>query len=50
MAEILNTETKKKLIEANWRLEELNEVPFIVEVGPMHMATKEFYNNPDAEI
>jgi len=50
MAEILNIETKKKLIEANWRMENLNEVPYIVEVGPMHMGTKKYYNNPDAEI
>ena len=47
---ILDTETKKKLIEANWRLEDLDEVPFTVEIGPMHMATKKYYNNPQAEI
>ncbi len=45
MSEILDIATKKKLIEANWRLEDLNEVPFVIEVGPMHMATKKFYNN-----
>ena len=50
MADILSIETKKKLIEANWRMEELKEVPFVIEVGPMHMATKKFYNNPEAEI
>jgi hypothetical protein len=50
MSEILDTETKKKMIEANWRLEDLDEVPFVVEVGPMHMGTKKYYNNPDAEI
>jgi hypothetical protein len=50
MCEILGIEEKKRLIEANWRMEELSEVPFIVETGPMHMATKKFYNNPDAEI
>ena len=50
MGEILNIETKKKLTEANWRMEELDEVPFVIEVGPMHMATKKFYNNPDTEI
>ena len=47
---ILDISEKKRLIEANWRLEDLDEVPFIIEVGPMHMGTKEFYNNPDAEI
>ena len=50
MIETLDSETKRKRIEANWRLEELDEVPFIVEVGPLHMGTKNFYNNPDAEI
>ncbi|GHT75087.1 hypothetical protein FACS1894124_5940 [Spirochaetia bacterium] len=25
-------------------------MPFHIEVGPMHMATREFYDNPDAEI
>jgi hypothetical protein len=50
MSEILDIETKKKRIEANWRLEELDEVPFIIEVGPMHMGTKKYYNNPGAEI
>jgi len=50
MSEILSIENKKKLIEANWRMEELSEVPFSIEVGPMHMGTKSFYNNPDAEI
>ncbi|MCL2879645.1 MAG: uroporphyrinogen decarboxylase family protein [Treponema sp.] len=50
MSEILSIDEKKKRIEANARLEELNEVPFVIEVGPMHMGTKAFYNNPDAEI
>jgi hypothetical protein len=50
MDKILEIAEKKKLIEANWRLEDLNEVPFVIEVGPMHMGTKPFYNNPDAEI
>jgi len=50
MDAILDTAEKKRRIEANWRLEELDEVPFVVEVGPMHMGTKPFYNNPEAEI
>ncbi|GHV54776.1 hypothetical protein AGMMS49579_16030 [Spirochaetia bacterium] len=50
MSEILDIATKKKRIEANCRLEYLDEVPFHIEVGPMHMATKEFLDNPDAEI
>lgn len=50
MAEILDIAEKKRRIEANARLEELDEVPFVIEVGPMHMGTKKYYNNPDAEI
>ena len=50
MSDILDITAKKKLIEANWRMEELDEVPFVIEVGPMHMATNKFYNNPDEEI
>ena len=48
--ETLDFETRKKRVEANWRLEDLDEVPFTIEVGPMHMATKKYYNNPRAEI
>ena len=50
MSGILDITEKKRRIEANWRLEELEEVPFVIEVGPMHMGTKRFYSNPDAEI
>jgi hypothetical protein len=50
MSAILDIETKKKRIEANWRLEEPEEVPFIIEVGNMHMGTSKYYNNPRAEI
>jgi hypothetical protein len=50
VSEILDIAAKKKLIEANCRLEDLDEVPFLIEVGPMHMGTKKFYNNPEAEI
>ena len=50
MAEILSIEEKKKRILANCRLEDLDEVPFVVEVGPIHIATKEFYESPEAEL
>jgi hypothetical protein len=50
MSEILDIATKKKLIEANWRLEDLDEVPFVVEVGPIHIATREYFESADAEI
>lgn len=47
---LLDVETKKKRIEANWRLEDIDEVPFTIEVGAMHMATNKYYNLPQAEI
>ena len=50
MAEILSIDEKKKRILANCRLEDLDEVPFVVEVGPIHIATKEFYESPEAEL
>lgn len=50
MSRILDIETKKKLIEANCRLEDLNEVPFLIEIGQLHVATKDFFDDPDAEI
>jgi hypothetical protein len=50
MSAILDTETKKKLIEANWRLEDIDEVPFVIEVGGMHLGTSKFYGKPGAEI
>jgi hypothetical protein len=50
MSEILKPEEKIKLLEAAWRLEELDEVPFVVEVGPFHGATKDYFDDPQAEI
>jgi hypothetical protein len=50
MSEILDIETKKNLIAANWRLEDIDEVPFFVEVGPFHGATQEYFYNDEAEI
>ena len=47
---IPDIETRKKQIEACWRLEEPDEVPFTIEVGAMHMATSKYYDNPGAEI
>ncbi|GHV83014.1 hypothetical protein AGMMS50212_03540 [Spirochaetia bacterium] len=50
MSEILSLEEKKRRILANCNLEDIDEVPFVVEVGPIHIATKEYYENADAEI
>ncbi|MDR2537078.1 MAG: uroporphyrinogen decarboxylase family protein [Treponema sp.] len=50
MSEILDIETKKSLIAANWRLEDIDEVPFFIEVGPFHGATQDYFSDDDAEI
>jgi hypothetical protein len=49
-AEHHSVETKKQRIEANWRLEPLDEVPFIIEVGPLHVATADFFADHQAEL
>ena len=50
MPDILSPEEKIKTIEAVWRLEETDEVPFIVEIGPFHGATTAFFDDPAAEV
>jgi hypothetical protein len=50
MNEILDIETKKSLIASNWRLEDIEEVPFFIEVGPFHGATQEYFYDDDLEI
>jgi hypothetical protein len=50
MSDILDIETKKRRILSNWNLEDLDEVPFVIEVGPLHVGTSEFFDHPDAEI
>jgi hypothetical protein len=46
----MNIEEKKKIIGKVWNLEEACEVPFVVEVGPLHVATTEFYDDDAAEL
>jgi len=50
MTAILKPEEKRGILDAVWRLEEVDEVPFIVEIGPFHGATKAFYDDPQAEV
>jgi len=50
MADILRPEEKKERLEAVWRLEDTGEVPFVVEIGPFHGATKAFFDDPAAEV
>jgi hypothetical protein len=41
---------KRDLIRRNWRLEDVEEVPFLVEHGPMHAATSEYFSDHSAEL
>ncbi|MDR1931945.1 MAG: uroporphyrinogen decarboxylase family protein [Spirochaetales bacterium] len=50
MSDKLDTAAKKKVIEAVWRLEDVDEVPFVVEVGPFHAATSDYYDDDAAEL
>jgi len=50
MTDMLKPHEKKELIEAVYRLEDTDEVPFVVDIGPFHGATTEFFNNPEAEV
>ncbi|MDR2701872.1 MAG: uroporphyrinogen decarboxylase family protein [Spirochaetaceae bacterium] len=46
----LKPEEKIAALDAVWRLEETSEVPFVVEIGPFHGATKAFFDDPAAEV
>jgi len=50
MTAILTPEEKKERLEAVWHLEDTGEVPFVVEIGPFHGATTDFFDDPAAEI
>ena len=50
MTPILTANEKIETLEAVWRLEETEEVPFVIEIGPFHPATREFFDNPAAEV
>lgn len=46
----MNISDKQNAIRRNWFLEEVSEVPFLVEVGPFHAATAEFIADDQAEL
>jgi hypothetical protein len=50
MAEVLNPKEKLERLEAVWRLEDTGEVPFVVDIGLFHGATKKFYDDAEAEV
>lgn len=41
---------KREIIKHNWLLEPTKEIPFIVEIEPMHFATSKYYNDDQAEL
>ena len=47
---ILSNEQKKDLIRKNWLLQEVEEVPFLIEIGPLHIASARFFHDDDAEL
>ncbi|PID56457.1 hypothetical protein CSB45_11440 [candidate division KSB3 bacterium] len=46
----LSLEDKKEAIQKTWNLEHSPELPFLIEIGQPHFATKDFYDDDDAEI
>jgi len=50
MSSVLSPKEKMERLEAVWRLEDTGEVPFVVDIGLFHGATKEFYDDAKAEV
>jgi len=50
MSAVLKPEEKLERLEAVWRLEDTGEVPFVVDIGLFHGATKKFYDDAEAEV
>jgi hypothetical protein len=50
MIAVLSPKEKIERLEAVWHLEDTGEVPFVVDIGLFHGATKEFYDDPKAEV
>jgi hypothetical protein len=47
---ILSNQEKKDRIAKNWRLQDVDEVPFLIEIGGIHMATTKYFSDHAAEI
>jgi hypothetical protein len=41
---------KQEIIYKNWMLEDVDEVPFLIEIGPMHAATAKYFSDHAAEL
>ncbi len=48
--EKLSIEIKQEAIRKNWRLEAVDEVPFLIEIGPFHGATSRYFSDDAAEL
>jgi hypothetical protein len=46
----LKPEEKKQILDAVWRLEDTDEIPFSVEIGLFHGATTAFFDDAAAEV
>jgi hypothetical protein len=47
---MLTPDEKLNLLARTWRLEDTEEVPFVIDIGLFHAATAEFYNDDIAEV
>jgi len=50
MTAVLRPEEKIATLEAVWQLKETEEIPFVIDIGPFHGATKAFFGDPAAEV
>lgn len=50
MTNIPTIETKKNLLKRNWLLKDVEEVPFVIEIGPFHAATSKYFGDDEAEL
>jgi hypothetical protein len=48
--DILSIDQKKDLMWKNWHLQDVEEVPFLIEIGPVHLATTHFFYDHKAEL
>jgi hypothetical protein len=47
---LLTDAEKQAAIRRTWDLEEPEEVPFLIEIGPPHFATLDYYDHDEAEV
>jgi hypothetical protein len=47
---ILSNQQKKEILRKNWLLQDLDEVPFLIEIGSFHAATSKYFSDHAAEL